>query len=60
MLGKIEEARKLNDIIEGFKKNLNEGSKLEIKRLEDKIREWENYLESIQDLLKKKPAKVGN
>ncbi len=57
---KIEEAKDLNLIIEAFKKNLNEGSKLEIRRLEHRIQEWEAYLKKIQDTLGERPANLGN
>jgi hypothetical protein len=57
---KIEEAKDLNVIIEAFKKDLNEGSKLEIGRLERRIHEWEAYLKKIQETLGKRPANLGN
>jgi cell division protein FtsL len=55
----IEEGKKLTDVLAGFKKNLNEGSKLEIARLEQKLAEWEVFQKSVEDILKKRPAVIA-
>ncbi|MCM8526320.1 MAG: hypothetical protein NE327_07380 [Lentisphaeraceae bacterium] len=54
---KAAEINELNKILSTMKTNVPEGSKLMIERLEKKLADWENYYKSLNETLKKRPAK---
>ena len=53
---RIDEIKELIARIEAYKKDLNEGSKLEIVHLEKKLAQWEKYQKNIEALLKTRPS----
>lgn len=53
---KANEIQELKTILEALQKNVPEGSKLVIQRLEKKLEAWEEYYNSIDEVLKKRPV----
>lgn len=54
---KANEIQELKEILESLKKNIPDGSKLVIQRLEKKLHAWENYYKSLDEILKNRPVK---
>lgn len=56
--GSVDEVKTLTEIIAGFKKNLSEGKRLELLRLEERLLEWEEYQKSVEAVLTKRPGAI--
>ena len=56
-LKKSNEINELQTILDSMKKNIPEGSKLLVQRLEKKIKEWEEYQKNLEESLKNRPDK---
>ena len=56
-LKKSNEINELKTILDSLKKNIPEGSKLLVQRLEKKIQEWEVYQKALEETLKNRPDK---
>ena len=54
---KASEIEELKQILSMLKKNIPEGSKLVIERLEKKLESWEDYYKTLDETLKNRPAK---
>ena len=54
---KSNEIKELTTIIDSMKKNIPEGSKLLVQKLERKIQQWEEYQKNLEKTLKSRPDK---
>lgn len=54
---KANEIQELTAILSTLQKNIPEGSKLVIQRLEKKLQAWEEYYKSLNEVLEKRPVK---